>query len=60
MTKMLFLFVALLGLSGCQSEVDKCVAAGLKANEPFKSEQDKANDEIGFRIACLKAASGKQ
>ena len=57
--KTLLCCVVLFGLLGCQSEVDKCVAAGLKANEPYKAEQDKTNDEIGFRLACLKAASGK-
>jgi hypothetical protein len=50
---------ALLGvLVGCQSEVDKCTDALVKANGPYKTSEEKAQAEGGIRIACLKASKG--
>jgi len=45
-------------LVGCQSEVDKCTDALVKANGPYKTSEEKAQAEGGIRIACLKASKG--
>jgi hypothetical protein len=57
--KTFFIFGTMFILLGCQSEIDKCVEAGLKADEPYKSAQDKSATEVGYRIGCLKASAGK-
>jgi hypothetical protein len=57
--KTFFIFGTMFILLGCQSEIDKCVDAGLRANEPYKTAQDKSQTELGLRIGCLKASTGK-
>jgi uncharacterized lipoprotein YmbA len=49
-------------ITGCSSgdQIEKCVQAALKANGPYKSEQEKAGDEHLIRLMCLEAASGKK
>jgi hypothetical protein len=50
----LILLLTLLVLSGCKSEVDKCVDAFVK------SQSDKSGAiEFAGRIICLKAQAGK-
>ena len=59
--KFLIVFFSVFSLLGCQSEIDKCVNAGLKASESDKkSSSEKASDEFAYREYCLKAAAGKQ
>jgi hypothetical protein len=57
-----FLCIAATLITGCNSgdQIEKCVQAALKANGPYKSEQDKAGDEYVARMMCLEAASGKK
>ena len=57
--KKFLIFGTMFVLLGCQSEIDKCVDAGLRANEPYKTAQDKSQKELEFRIFCLKASTGK-
>jgi hypothetical protein len=45
-------------LVGCQSEVDKCTEAFMKANEPYKNKAERAEQESYFRYGCLKANKG--
>jgi len=59
-----FIFGALLAqLIGCDSglngQIDKCVAAGLASNGPYKNSTEKAGDEITIRAFCMRAAAGK-
>jgi hypothetical protein len=45
-------------LSGCMSEVDKCVGANVKSNElnsPNQSEKERVNFEAKARLVCLQA-----
>ena len=57
--KLTFALIALVcALVGCQSEVDKCTDALVKANGPYKTSEEKAQVEGGIRIACLKASRG--
>ena len=50
---------ALVGaLVGCQSEVDKCTDAYMKADAPWKNSAEKAEREAQFRFACLRASKG--
>ena len=44
-----------LGLTGCQSEVDKCVDAQVK-----NYAKNNPNIEAQARIACLRAQAGKE
>jgi hypothetical protein len=57
--KFFFICATAFILLGCQSEIDKCVDAGLRANEPYKTAQEKSETEMQFRMACLKASAGK-
>ncbi len=53
--------VALLTLSGCASEVDKCVKSFMKVYElenPKATKYDKAHEEASAREHCLKISSG--
>ena len=45
-------------LVGCQSEVDKCTDAYMKADAPWKNSAEKAEREAQFRFACLRASKG--
>ena len=58
--KFIAIVLVVFSLLGCQSEIDKCVEAGMKASgSNKKSPSDKAMDEFGLREYCLKAAAGK-
>lgn len=46
-------------LVGCQSEIDKCVNAIVKKDEPFKNAQEKNQLEAQARVFCLRAQAGK-
>ena len=56
-------FVTLTQLTACDTglngQIDKCVAAGLAANGPYKNSTEKAGDEITIRAYCMRAAAGK-
>ena len=57
-----FLILITLTLSGCASEVDKCVESAIKSlnvNYPTATAGEKAEAEKNFRIICMKAQSGK-
>ena len=45
-------------LVGCQSEVDKCTDAYMKADAPWKNDAEKAQREAQFRFGCLRASKG--
>jgi uncharacterized protein YceK len=52
--------LAIIFLSGCSSEVDKCVAAFMKRydNErPNATKAERDEEEAQMRYGCLKAAS---
>ncbi len=53
------LLVACNSGNSLDGQIEKCVQAGLKANEPYKSAQDRAEEELGLRGWCLRQASGK-
>lgn len=49
-------------LTGCSSEVDKCVESAIKSlniNLPNSTAGEKAEAERNFRIICMKAQVGK-
>jgi hypothetical protein len=56
-------FLVILQLTACDSglngQIDKCVAAGLASNGPYKNSTEKAGDEITIRAFCMRAAAGK-
>jgi hypothetical protein len=52
------IFALLWVLVGCQSEVDKCTDAYMKADGPWKNNAEKAEREAQFRFACLRASKG--
>lgn len=55
--------LVMLLLAGCnpfESQVDKCVSAYVRANEPYQSEKDRGMAEHGARIRCMRAASGER
>ena len=58
--KKLTIAIVLMGwaLVGCQSEVDKCTDAYMKADAPWKNDAEKAQREAQFRFACLRASKG--
>ena len=57
-----FLCIAATLITGCNSgdQIEKCVQAALKANTPYKSDQEKAETEFVVRRMCLEAASGNK
>jgi len=58
--KFIAIVLVVFSLLGCQSEIDKCVEAGMKSSESNKkTPTEKASDEFGYRQYCLKAAAGK-
>jgi hypothetical protein len=66
LTPMIFISLMLIGTisaSGCDSgvsgQIEKCVQAAMKSNEPFKDAKDKAETEVIARTYCLRAAAGK-
>ena len=61
MLKLSIIVVAVLLLSGCASEVDKCVKSFMKVYElenPKATKYDKAHEEASAREHCLKISSG--
>lgn len=51
-------------LAGCNNnsldnQIEKCVQAGVKFDEPYKTDKSRYEQEARMRLACLKAASGK-
>jgi hypothetical protein len=56
---LILILTCFLCLTGCQSEVDKCVDALVKGNEPYKDKAEKASYEGSFRLNCLKASQGR-
>ena len=56
------LMLAILMMSGCASEVDKCVDALVKVYKldfPKSTQNEIAEEEAQARMHCLKIASGK-
>lgn len=60
--KIYFLCIAATLIAGCNSgdQIEKCAQAALKANGPYKSDQEKAEFEFVVRRMCLEAASGNK
>jgi hypothetical protein len=57
-----FLIVVAMMLSGCQSEIDKCVDSGIKSEKtfgPYQNAQEEIRRSHEIRLQCLKAQSGK-
>lgn len=53
------------GLAGCNQnslgdQIEKCVQAGIKMHEPYKDAETRNRTEVHARLACLRAASGKE
>jgi hypothetical protein len=50
-------------VTGCKSDVDKCVDAYMKSTDTTeylkKHPNDKSNLEAEFRSLCMRAAAGK-
>ena len=44
---------------GLDNQIEKCVASAMRIGEPYKNDVEKAQQETRARLACLKAASGK-
>jgi hypothetical protein len=49
----------LLCLTGCKSEVDKCVDAFVKRDGTYKNSAEKADAEADYRLGCLRAQAGQ-
>jgi len=49
----------LLCLTGCKSEVDKCVDAFVKRDGTYKNSAEKADAEANYRLGCLRAQAGQ-
>ena len=49
----------LLCLTGCKSEVDKCVEAFVKRDGAYKNSAEKADAEAEYRLGCLRAQAGQ-
>lgn len=50
------LLLGALSLTGCTSDVEKCVEAGLKQDLVYnisKEDKDKAKEEYRIRLSCL-------
>jgi hypothetical protein len=60
--KNFLLFISVVFLAACNSgdQIEKCVQAGIDANGPYKTSQEKSETEFVLRRVCLDAASGKQ
>jgi protein involved in sex pheromone biosynthesis len=61
--KTILIMAAVLVLSGCASEVDKCVEANVKLNlinNPNHTDKDKARFEETARLACVKKAGHEE
>lgn len=52
--------LCLVGCNPLESEIDKCANAMVKAMEPYEDRQERAAHEADARLACLKAAAGKE
>ena len=48
--------VGVVALTGCKSEIDKCVEAGFRAYE-LKTQQDKEATEFHLRKICMEKMS---
>ena len=46
--------------SGINGQIDKCVQAFITRGEPYTDSKQRAGVEVMGRIACLRAASGKE
>jgi len=46
--------------SGISSQIEKCVQAGMAANEPYKDSAEKSGTELQVRGYCLRSAAGKE
>ena len=59
--KQTILLMSALMLIGCQpkSEVDKCVEAIHKMNEPYKNAADRNEMEVKVRFLCMESDGGK-
>ena len=57
-TPLIVILTCFICLTGCQSEVDKCTNALVKANEPYKNSAEKADAEARARFGCLGASRG--
>jgi hypothetical protein len=58
---MLFAAMLMMLLSGCASEVDKCVDAAMKAHAAQPEPKDSAaQEEARVRMICLRLASKKE
>ena len=55
---LILLFVCFFCLTGCQSEVDKCTDAYMKADATWKNSAEKAEREAHYRFSCLRASKG--
>lgn len=44
---------------GLDNQVEKCVTSAMRIGEPYKNDVEKAQQETRARLACLKAAAGK-
>ena len=56
------LLMSALMLIGCQpkSEVDKCVEAVHKMNEPYKNADRRNEMEVKARLICMREQAGKE
>lgn len=51
-------FLGFIFLTGCSSDIDKCVQAGMRAwDEAPHADETRAKAEARWRIGCLRAAS---
>jgi len=61
---LILLIAFLLCLTGCKSEIDKCVDAFVKRDEEkrngeYKNSAEQAQAEAVYRIGCLRAQAGQ-
>ena len=53
------ILILLIALTGCtnESDVDKCVKAGLRKEAPFVDDKAQAEAEFRYRFGCMRAAT---
>ena len=56
---LILLFIGFFCLTGCKSEVDKCVEALVKRDGAYKNSAEKAGYEADYRLGCLRAQAGQ-
>lgn len=62
MMKIIAMIAFVMMLAACQSEIDKCVDAGVKAdsvNYPNLTKAERVENEYLYRMRCLRAQGGK-